>query len=195
MITHFDKDHVGGADKLIKAFPVGQILMPDYESDSKQTRQFFEAIDEYGVACEPLTENRSVDVGPLTFVIDTANESDYGKNEENDFSLVASLKYGSIGFLFTGDAENKRLGELLKEGVSHHDVLKVPHHGRVEKRSASFFEAVSPKHAVITSSQDNPEDTAVVEALKAAGAHVWLTRLGSVIFMTDGQYLDVVQTE
>ena len=196
IITHFDKDHVGGADKIIKAMPVGLVFIPAYEKDSKQAADFHNAVDEYSIPCERIKENRSLTIGNLQLTIDVANESDYGENEENDFSLVTGMQYGKNSFLFTGDAENPRLAELLEEGIGHFDVLKVPHHGRREKLSSTFFDAVSPVHAVITSGEDEDrEETSVVKALERAGARVWLTRNGNVVCTSDGTSINVFQEQ
>lgn len=194
IITHFDKDHVGGADKVIKSLPVSLIYIPAYDKDSKQMADFYDAVDEYGVPCEPLTENRSLTLGNLELTIDIANESDYGEDEENDFSLITGMRYKETSYLFAGDAENPRLAELLEEGIGHYDVLKVPHHGRKEKLSSTFFKAVSPSHAVITSEMDDPEDASVVKALEYAGATVWLTRNGTVVCTSDGKNITMSQT-
>jgi len=194
IITHYDKDHVGGADKLISSIPVKQILVPAYTSTSKQTTQFFDAVDEFRVPCEQLNENRTLMMDDMKLVIDIANERDYGEDEENDFSLVTSLFFGKCSFLFAGDAENPRLGELLSEEIGHHDVLKVPHHGQAEKLSAAFFEAVSPRHAVITSDTKELEDAAVVRFLESAGTQVWLTREGTVTCTCDGENIRFSQS-
>ncbi len=193
IITHYDKDHVGGADELIRNISVNQIYTPAYSSSSKQTLQFFEAVEEFNIPCDHLVENRSITLGSMKLMLDVANESDYGPDEENDFSLVTSLFFGDCSFLFAGDAENPRLGELLFEGISHHDVLKVPHHGQAEKLSAAFFDAVSPQHAVITSSDKKTEDASVVKFLENAGVHVWLTREGTITCLCDGK--EVVFTQ
>ena len=36
IITHFDKDHVGGADKVLESVSVAQVVMPQYAKESKQ---------------------------------------------------------------------------------------------------------------------------------------------------------------
>ena len=61
---------------------------------------------------------------------------------KSQFSLVISMQHEENAFLFAGDAENPRLGELISEGIGRHDVLKVPHHGRHEKLSASFLSGI-----------------------------------------------------
>ena len=187
IITHFDKDHVGGADKVLEQIEVARVLEPGYEKDSKQVRQYREALAAAGVEAEALTENVEFTLGGCGFAIDVANADNYGSDEENDFSLVTRLTHGGVRFLFAGDAENARLAELLDEGDLDSDVLKVPHHGRYERLSAAFFAAVSPQYAVVASSQDDLEDAETVYALQAAGAQVLLTRNGAVEIVSDGE--------
>ena len=46
VLTHFDKDHVGGADHVLEELEVDRLLTPDYQEDSKQYEQFAEAARE-----------------------------------------------------------------------------------------------------------------------------------------------------
>ena len=85
------------------------------------------------------------------------------------------------------------LDELMAEGDLAHDVLKVPHHGKRHDNNAAFFRAVSPRYAVITSSDDDPEKEETVHLLEEAGAAVLLTRLGDVTITSDGKNLTVTQ--
>ncbi|MBQ9326155.1 MAG: MBL fold metallo-hydrolase [Clostridia bacterium] len=193
IITHFDKDHVGGADKILDAIPVDHVLVPDYQSDSKQYLEFLEAMEKQNMQPEVLKENRSLTLGNMILDIDVANASYYGEDEENDFSLVTSLTYGKIRMLFAGDAENPRLKELLQELQGPYDLLKVPHHGRLEKKSQEFFALVSPDVAVITSSEEEMEEASVVSLLQETGCTVYLTRQGTVTVTTDGNTMHVEQ--
>jgi len=191
-ITHFDKDHVGGADKVLEEITVHQIYEPDYTSDSKQYVQYKEAVASSGAEVITLSQNAAFELDGVTYVIDVANQKYYGEDEENDFSLVISARHGEKAFLFAGDAENPRLSELLMEGVGNHDLLKVPHHGKAENLSASFFEAVMPAYSIITSDEEDLEEASVVNALKQYGK-VYLTHYGSVKVFSDGTSLTVEQ--
>ena len=194
IITHFDKDHVGGADKVLEAFPVDMVYEPNYDSDSNQFLQYKEALlnaPETGLLS--LAQNIAFELDGVQYFIDVANRNYYGEDEENDFSLVTSAQYGQIRFLFAGDAENDRLGELLQEGDLTHDVLKIPHHGVAEELSATFFQAVNPRYAVITSDEKNLEDASVVYALETQGTEVYLTRQGAITFTTDGANIFIRQ--
>ncbi len=193
IITHFDKDHVGGADKVLEAMPVDLVIEPVYDKESKQRSDYMQALEKTRTRVESLSGNVSFELDGASFSIDVANASDYGRDEENDFSLVTSLRFGQVGFLFAGDAENARLAELLNEGGLSHDVLKVPHHGKAEKLSAAFFQAVGPSYAVITSDEKNPEDEVVPLLLRQFGAEVFVTREGTVTALTDGESIRLTQ--
>ncbi len=191
-ITHFDKDHVGGADKVLESGKVKQVYEPAYLSESKQYVQYKDTLEVSQTPVVSLAENRLFELDGVVYQIDVANQTDYGADEENDFSLVISIQYGQNSFLFAGDAENPRLAELLAEGVGQHDVLKVPHHGKSEKLSASFFAAVRPRYSLITSDEEELEDAGVVHALEQYGK-VYLTRQGAVTIVSDGRELSVSQ--
>ena len=193
IITHFDKDHVGGADRMLEALPVGLVIEPVYEKDSKQYREYLDALDTAQTEVASLEDNLFFELDGVSYAIDVANDDYYGRDEENDFSLVTSLRFGDTRFLFAGDAENQRLTELIDEGDLRHDVLKVPHHGRIEKLSEAFFRAVSPLYAVITSDEKNPEDEEVTAMLRRLGAEIFLTREGDVSLLTDGESITFSQ--
>ncbi len=193
IITHFDKDHVGGVDKVLEAMPVDLVIEPAYQKESKGRDDYMQALEKTRTRLERLSGNVSFELDGASFSIDVANESDYGPDEENDFSLVTSLSFGQVSFLFAGDAENARLAELLKEGGLSHHVLKVPHHGKAENLSAAFFRAVGPSYAVITSDEKNPEDEVVPALLRQLGTEVFLTREGTVTALTDGESIRLTQ--
>ena len=193
IITHYDKDHVGGADKVIEGIPVARVIDADYPKDDKQFKQYIEALEKAKIDRETLTENISFELDGVHYEIDVANRKDYGEDEENDFSLIVRAVHGENVFLFAGDAENARLGELIDEGNLAAKVLKVPHHGRYEWLSAAFFQAVGADFAVITSDADEPEEPEVIRALEIAGARVLLTREGTVSLRSDGTNVELLQ--
>ena len=193
IITHFDKDHVGGADKVLEAFSVGTVYECAWEKDSKQVRQYRDALESQGIQPVVLAEDVAFAIDGAQYAVDAAQHSYTGENASNDMSLVVRVEYGQTSFLFAADAENDRLFELLEEGDLASDVLKVPHHGGYEALSSAFFQAVSPEYAVITSDAEDPEDETVVHILSSLGATVYLTRLGSVTMVSDGENLDVSQ--
>ena len=45
VITHFDKDHVGGADTLVEGMEIGEVLLPDYEGIHTEYLDFMHALE------------------------------------------------------------------------------------------------------------------------------------------------------
>ena len=45
LISHFDKDHVGGASYVMEQMEVSAVLLPDYEGDRPEYREFLEHLD------------------------------------------------------------------------------------------------------------------------------------------------------
>lgn len=194
VLTHFDKDHVGGADWVIKKFEVGEVLQPDYESDAGQYLEYCAVIEEKGVQPVLVTESMQLTLDGAEFYIYPPQKQSY-KEEDNDFSLVISMVYGEKSFLFAGDCEEVRLDELLDqtEFDLSHDVLKVPHHGKKEDNSEEFLRAVAPKIAVITCSEEQPAGDKVCAVLENLGTELYLTSDGTVTCLCDGETLQMVR--
>ena len=218
IITHFHKDHVGGASTIINNLTVKEVIVPDYGKESKHYERFDSAIEDNGIERTILSETMDFIIDGVCFTVypawqeyyafgvngandDTMDEDDYENDyadeeetipQENNFSIVVSVNHGKNNFLFTGDAKSKRLKELLSTGRimnTRYDYLKVPHHGRYNKRSMEFIYAIAPRHAVITCSADYPADDKVVAALEMVGAEVFLTTGGNVWCESDGENL------
>jgi len=191
IITHYDKDHVGGADKIIEDVGVKSIIMPVYDKESKQHTQFVEAIAEAGVpdVTQLVTGSETaLDIEDgLSLHITAAHKSFYGRDEENDFSLAVRMRHGDMRFFFAGDAEEPRQRELLEEGDVACDVLKVPYHGRLTKASEDFLKAASPKIAFITDSDEEQGSPIVTEILESLGADVHSARNGDIAVLSDGK--------
>lgn len=189
IITHFDKDHVGGADKIIENMQVAQVLAPRYNKESKQHTQFLEAMEasKDTQLIEMKTAQRmEFEAGGAQFVVTAAQRTNYGKDEENDFSLVVRMTYGDTRFLFAGDAEEARQIEILNEGDVACDVLKMPYHGRLTDVSPAFIAAASPQIAFVTDSDKDPASEVVLSLLSEAGAQVYSARSGDLCVVSDG---------
>ena len=220
IITHFHKDHVGGAGAIIQNFTVSEVIVPNYGKDSKHYERFAEAMAEKELEYNVLIETLELTLDGIQFIIyppnqeyyyygdetddeedednDGDDEDDENKSEdvpkENNFSLVVSVTHGNNNFLFAGDAKSKRLKELLSIGeilATRYDFLKVPHHGRYNKRSEEFIYMTKPEYAVITDSADNPADERVVAALEAVDAEIYFTSDGNFYCRSDGYSISI----
>ena len=194
ILTHFDKDHVGGADRILKAVEVCEILQPDYESDAKQYLEYQETMKDKEKQAHLVTQTEHFSFEGADFLIYPPQQEEY-EEEDNDFSLVISMTYGNRSFLFAGDCERERLNELLvqTEFSLSHDVLKIPHHGKKEKNSVEFLKAVSPTIAVFTCPEEMAIEEDIFEVLEEMGTLSYLTGQGTVTCVCDGDVLQMMQ--
>ena len=198
LITHFDKDHVGGADAVTDAMEIGRILLPDYEGTHSEYADFLAALQRNNCTPESLTDSVSFSFGEASVLVEpplSYDVPDPDKEYDNDFSLITTVTHGENRLLFTGDIEKQRIGEWVGSGAaSPCDFLKVPHHGDYNKALESLFDAVEPSYAVITCSDKNPPDEKTLELLKSRGTKTLLTKDGDITVISDGRSLEIRQS-
>ena len=77
--------------------------------------------------------------------------------EENNSSLVLSVKGRNKKFLFAGDTGEEAEQDIAHlEKWLHADVIKIPHHGSKTSSCIELLSKVSPSFAVISADRDNP---------------------------------------
>ncbi len=157
IITHYDKDHVGGAAKIIKNTEVLNVLAPDYVEDSDEVKKYNKALEEKNIAPEILVENCSFTLDDVDFTVYPPEKSFYGNGDDNDFSLVTKVSHHENILLFTGDAMEQRLSEIMDIGDC--DFLKIPYHGRKLENLGQFLDSVKPESAVVCTSDSEFSDS------------------------------------
>lgn len=151
IVTHYDKDHVGGAAKLINKLEVKRVLGPYYQEFSEENDNFRDAMKNAGIEPEYIRTDRSFELDGAEYTVYAPKEENYGPDNDNDFSLVTKLKYYDTSFVFTGDAMDKRLAEVMDIGDC--DLLKVPYHGRKLGNLDDFLDSITPEYAVVSTSE------------------------------------------
>ena len=192
IVTHFDKDHVGGAAKVLNSIPVKAVLQSNQPKDSDEYENYVEALRGAGIEPVTLRETDTFSLDGVSYTVDPPRQSAYAQDSSNNSSLIVSVQNGGNRFLFTGDAQTARLAEFLETGSAACDVLKLPHHGQDEPLLDALLAAANPSWAVITSSDDAPESDAVVKTLEQDGIRVLRTRTGAVTLHSDGTAVTLV---
>ena len=190
IISHFDKDHVGGAAKVINKLSVDRILQNDFMKDSKECGNYLKAVDKAEIVPETVTEDISFTYDGVSFEVSPAR-AEYPEKTSNNRSLVVSVTTGETDLLFAGDIETDRIADFVSDNKRIYEFLKVPHHGKEEPAMKELLTSVQPGYAVITSSDDDPESEQVMSDIYDAGAEVFLTRVDPVMLTTDGSDLKV----
>ncbi len=190
IITHFDKDHVGGAAKVINKISVGRVLQNDCMKDSEECENYLKALNKAGIEAETVTEKLSFELDGVSFTVEP-HYLEYTEKTSNNDSLIVSVKAGETDLLFTGDIETARIVDFISDNKETYEFLKIPHHGKEEPLIGELLESVKPVYAVITSSDDDPESEKVMSAIYDAEAEVFLTRVDPVMLNTDGSSIDI----
>ncbi|MEA5025009.1 hypothetical protein SDC9_27926 [bioreactor metagenome] len=202
--THPHEDHIGGLDKVIEKFKIGQVIMPKVTSTTRTFEDVLLAVQEKGLKIKEGKAGVQLDLGPLEEGMPAVSAEILaplsGQYEDmNNYSIVLRLVYGPHAFLFTGDAEDVSEKEMLAAGVNlKADVLKVGHHGSKSSTTKDFLAAVVPKYAIISVGKDNsyghPTET-VLKRLSDAGIGIYRTdQVGTITVTANGSALTFATT-
>lgn len=191
IITHFDKDHVGGAAKVINNFPVKAVLQSNSPKDSEEYEKYIKALNNANLEAVTVREDYEFTLDGITFTVNPPRKSNYINDDSNNSSLIVTVVNGDDILLFLGDAQTERLEEYLEDGSVDCDFLKVAHHGGEEPLIDVLIASVRPELAVITCSEDEPESDAILQSLEKAGTALWLTRVAPVCVTSNGESVTV----
>ena len=197
IITHFDKDHVGGADTLIERFRVDRILAPDYDGTVTDYMEFTSALKAAGLTAERLTSPVEFELGTAHVLVEPPNEypdTSTALEVDNDCSLITTVTHGSNRLLFMGDAEKTRIRDWIDGGTAQQcDFMKLPHHGVYNTALSELFSITRPRHTAITSSAKNPADVKTLELIKTFSSSIYETKDGKITVISNGSTLEVKQ--
>lgn len=192
--THPHSDHIGQFDRVIGAFPVREVWL---SGDLHTTRTFERALDAILASDAAYHEPRAGERFRFGSALVEVVSPQEVTGDFNNGSIALRILFGSIAFLFTGDAEAAAEEAMLAGGFElKAHVLHVGHHGSRTSSTPRFLAAVRPEVAVYSAGRGNtyghphPE---VLERLEALGVEVYGTdRHGTVRIVTDGKTYTVL---
>ena len=193
IITHFDQDHVGGADQIIKAKNVGKIYTTYLSKDSDDIGEYYKALKEKGYKDLIVKDVISFKEDGVVYTIYPPEAVNYKSSISNNSSLAIKVQCADKTMLFTGDAEEERINELISTDGLECDVLKMPHHGRFKKNLDEFLKRVNPKYAIITASKKDHEDAETVGLLDERGVETYITRDGDITIKLNAEGITIEQ--
>lgn len=197
--THPQWDHVGGLPWVLDTFEVGQY----WDNGVSRPERFFSrlhlAVKSAGLQEQTATAGTViVNPGPCSLIVLSPSHSKgmegYGSRtvssgrDLNNRSLVTRLECGTHSFLFTADAEQQSLGELLhvSNGLSAR-IVKVPHHGAKSSLHHEWVNRLQAEAMVVSVGDHNryghpaPE---VLDAYEQRGLPLYRTDRDGAVWFT-----------
>jgi competence protein ComEC len=181
ILSHGDRDHIGGVDGLLDAIPVAKVY------------------GHGGLSCRPGQEISLGGSARLRFLNgDLSALAVAGSAEsDNDASCVVLIEYRNYRFLLMGDVEHKREKALVrfwrKELAAH--VLIAAHHGSNTSSSATFLKWAKADYAVFSAGRGNrfghPAAAVVGRFVERNTATLNTARDGAITFSIEGSALTV----
>jgi competence protein ComEC len=196
VLTHPQRDHVGGAAEVLRRFPVGLVLDPAIQSESAEERSAREAARRQHVRLVVARAGRGFRIGRLRLRILWPDGPGPPGDDPNNHAIVLLASYGRVDLLLTADAESDVTGSLRVPPV---EILKVAHHGSADPGLPSLLARIRPRIAVISVGADNdyghPEPGTVAALESVPGLDLYRTdRDGRVVVESDGRRISVRAT-
>ncbi|MBO4280489.1 MAG: MBL fold metallo-hydrolase [Lachnospiraceae bacterium] len=194
VLTHGDRDHVGGMEAVIRAFDVEKVFLSPKKEKSAEYIGMMQAISDKNIPYSVPELCSTFTLGKGVFTVLGPGEKALADGSDNDCSLVFRYVYEGRSVLLMGDALGKTEKEMREQGYEiQSEVLKVGHHGKTDATQKKFVKEVAPSYAVITcgSGDDQPAED-VLRVLQAFSVEVYRTdQRGTVVFATKGDRWEV----
>lgn len=171
-ISHANFDHYSGAATLLQHVPAERLLFnPYFETAAAQNPAVQQFLGLLPAGSPPRAVLRCGDhltLGEASIEVLWPPGGLDVSWQPNDRSLVLRIRANGASVMIPGDIERPAIRQLLDLHQTGHidllsDVLIAPHHGAVlPGDTAAFYEAVSPKAVVVSTSRERPNLTTMV---------------------------------
>ncbi|HWB57620.1 MAG TPA: DNA internalization-related competence protein ComEC/Rec2 [Gaiellaceae bacterium] len=193
VLTHPERDHVGGAADVLERVPVEAILDPRIPAEGEDETRALAAARERGVPVLAARAGEEFRIGALRLRVLWPDRDPLAGGNANDSAIVLLASYGTVDVLLTADAEGAVTVPIRPPPA---EILKVAHHGSDDPRLPELLELVRPRIAVVSVGSDNdyghPTPATMAALAGAPGLAVYRTdEDGSVTIETDGARISV----
>jgi competence protein ComEC len=195
VLTHPQRDHIGGAADVLDAVDVGAVLDPRIPARSEDHDEAVAAARENDVPVVGVRAGRLLRIGGLRLDVLWPDGPAPPGDDPNNHAVVLVASYGQIDALLTADAEGNVTVPIRPPPV---EILKVAHHGSADAGLPALLDLIDPEIAVVSVGRDNdyghPTRSTMGALTGVSGLDVYRTDLdGRVTIETDGKRISVTQ--
>jgi competence protein ComEC len=193
VLTHPERDHVGGAARVLSRLRIGEILDPGIPTASAFERDALAVARREHVPVEFVQAGRSFRLGRLTLRVLWPRQPVLSGGNPNDSAVVMHARYGEVDALLTADAESN---VTLPLHPPQAEILKVAHHGSADDGLEELLRAVRPRVALISVGAGNdyghPTASTLATLESRRGLDVYRTdQDGAITVESDGRRIEV----
>lgn len=188
ILTHAHTDHGAGLLAVFDRYDVGLAIEPRGLEDVPLSRLWAERTSRAGVPRRAVGAGERLRVGGIEVAVLAPNDDPRVEYR----CLVLHVRLGAVTALFTGDATDPALADLLLDAPAlRSDVYIPPHHGADTPHAAALVAAVRPAVALLSVGASNRYGHPTPSVLTAlAGVATYRTdRHGTVEVAVDGSRL------
>ena len=193
VLTHPERDHVGGAAAVLRKLRVGAVLDPELEATGPEHDEALAAAAERRVPVRLVRTGSELRAGGLVLRALWPPDAGLASENPNLNAVVLLASYGETDVLLPADAESEVTARLPLHEI---EVLKVAHHGSEDPGLDEELRTLRPRVAIISCGRGNEYGHPRAETLAAlhtvAGLVVYRTdEDGRVVVESDGRLLRV----
>lgn len=175
VLTHLDRDHVGGIPALEHACTVDYVVVASGVSQHLNASYIraFESMDVKQIV--EVQQGDTLSVGSITSKVLWPPHQVTGDNNEDSVCLLTTLDQwgtgGDFSVLLTGDLESEELQHVINDGLEHQEVtvLKVGHHGARVSLNDAQAKVLKSRWALISCGKKNRYGHPSPQCLRALG--------------------------
>ena len=193
VLTHPQRDHVGGAADVIRRLRVALVLDPALETTGPEHEEALAAARARGVPVRIVRAGTSFEWDGLVLRVLWPADAGSSTEDPNLNAVVLTASFGTTDVFLPADAESVVTARLPVPAV---EIMKVAHHGSEDPGLAGELRDLRPRIAVISCGRDNEYGHPRAETLTALEGSPGLTVYrtdedGRVVIESSGRGLSV----
>ena len=193
VLTHPQRDHIGGAASVLRRLRVATVLDPALAVSGPDHDAAMKAAEERDVPVIDVRAGDTFAIGRLHLDVLWPDDPGLPGEDPNLNATVIRVRFGATDALLTADAESDVTRRLRLRPV---EILKVAHHGSEDPGLPDLLRTLRPRVALVSVGEGNDYDHPRPETMAALAAFPGLTTErtdldGRIVVESDGRAISV----